>query len=85
MLNSAVVKHDKLPNPTRLPETFHFEYCVSPMEFENMMVSDDMKRYVKEKMAYQLAMKILETNRATFTYINHHNDDMITVRSKVIL
>ena len=80
------MKHNKLPNPTRLPETFHFEYCISPMEFDNMMVSDDMKKYVKEKMAYQLAMKILETNRATFTYINnHHTTDMITVRGKVTL
>ena len=51
-----------------------------------MMVSDDMKKYVKEKMAYQLAMKIIETNRATFTYINnHHTTDMITVRGKVTL
>jgi len=70
----------------RESETFQFEYSISPMEFENMMVSDDAKRYVKEKMAHQLAMKILETNRATFTYINNYtNTGTITVRGKVIL
>jgi hypothetical protein len=56
------------------------------MEFDNMMANDDIKKYVKEKMAYQLAMKILETNRATFTYINnHHVTDMVTVRAKITL
>ena len=80
-------KHNKLPNPTMIPmpETFHFEYCISPMEFDNMMANDDIKKYVKEKMAYQLAMKILETNRVTFTYQNPHHTDMITVRGKITL
>jgi hypothetical protein len=69
-----------------LPETFHVEMAISPLEFNTMMTEDHVKKYIKEKMAYELAMKILESNRATFTYINnHHTTDMITVRGRITL
>ena len=66
-------------------EVFQTEFFISPLQFDVMMREGDVKKYFKEKLAYNLAQKILETNRAEFTYTKMAEDDTILLRGKVRL
>ena len=67
------------------PEVFQTELTINPLQFDTMMREDDVKKYFKERLAYELAQKILETHRAEFTYTKMYNDDTILLRGKVRL
>ena len=67
------------------PEVFQTELVINPLQFDTMMREDDVKKYFKERLAYELAYKIIETNRAEFTYTKMYNDDTILLRGKVRL
>lgn len=67
-------------------EVFQTEIVINSFEFDSMMQEDDMKRYFKEKLAIQLAHKLIETNRTTFTYTKLYGDrDAVSLRAKVRL
>jgi len=68
-----------------LPEVFQTELFINPLQFDTMMREGDVKKYFKERLAYVLAQKILETNRAEFTYTKMAEDDTILLRGKVRL
>jgi hypothetical protein len=68
-----------------MSEVFYTEIMVDILQFETMMQQDDMKNYFKQKLAFELAHKLIETNRATFTYTTLHDRDAIRLRAKVEL
>ena len=68
-----------------LPEVFQTELFINPLQFDTMMREDDVKKYFKERLAYSLAQKILETHRAEFTYTKRYETDMILLKAKVRL
>ena len=51
-----------------MSEVFHTEIIINSLQFDSMMQQDDMMKYFKEKLAIELARKLIETNRATFSY-----------------
>mgnify|MGYP006278600937 CR=1 FL=1 len=67
------------------PEVFQVDLFINPLQFDTMMREDDVKKYFKEKLAYSLAQKIIETNRAEFTYNRQIETDMIILKAKVRL
>ena len=67
------------------PEVFQVDLFINPLQFDTMMREDDVKKYFKEKLAYSLAQKILETHRAEFTYNRQIETDMIILKAKVRL
>ena len=66
-------------------EVFQVDLFINPLQFDTMMREDDVKKYFKEKLAYSLAQKIIETNRAEFTYNKQAENDMIIFKAKVRL
>ena len=66
-------------------EVFQVDLFINPLQFDTMMREDDVKKYFKEKLAYSLAQKIIETNRAEFTYTKQYETDMIILKAKVRL
>ena len=68
-----------------MTEVFQSEIIISAFEFDSMMHEDDMKRYFKEKLAIQLAHKLIETNRTTFVYTKLVERNAVSLRAKVIL
>jgi hypothetical protein len=67
-----------------MSEVFQSEIIISAFEFDSMM-QGDVKRYFKEKLAIQLAHKLIETNRATFVYTKLAEQNAVRLRAKVIL
>ena len=68
-----------------MSEKFQVSMVIDPFVFEQMMTEDDYKVHIKEKLAYALAMKLIESNRTSFTYSNNHNDNKITVKGTITL
>jgi hypothetical protein len=66
-------------------DTFYTEIMVDTLQFETMMQQDDMKNYFKQKLAFEIAHKLIETNRTQFTYTKLHDRDVIRLRAKVEL
>ena len=68
-----------------MSEVFHYQLAIDPLQFENMMREEDVKKYFKEQMAYELAQQLIATNRVSFTYTKIPNDYQIILNAKVIL
>ena len=79
--------HKKMNNPTIIPksEVVHVEMMVDPVIFEKIMDDDKYKNYIKERLAIDLAKKILESNRTTFTYSPAVNSPNYHVHARIIL
>ena len=67
------------------PEVFQVDLFINRLQFDTMMREDDVKKYFKERLAYSLAQKILETNRAEFTYTKNPMTDMIELKGRIKL
>jgi hypothetical protein len=69
-----------------MSEVFQSEMVINSSQFNSMMQEDDMKKYFKEKLAIELARKLIETNRATFSYTKLYGDrDAIRLSARVKL
>ena len=68
-----------------MSEVFQTQMTLDPMSFRNMMTEEDYKNHIKKQLAYALAEKIMESNRATFTYVNNPLDYTTTVIGRVKL
>lgn len=68
-----------------MSEVFQAQMILDPMVFQNMMTEVDYKNHIKKQLAYALAEKIMESNRATFTYVKNSNDYTTTVIGRVKL
>jgi len=68
-----------------MSEVFYTEIMVDILQFETMMREDDVKKYFKERLAVELAHKLIESNRTQYTYTKLHDRDMIRLRARVEL
>ena len=69
-----------------MKDVFYTEIMVNEIDFQNMMQQDDMKNYFKQKLAFELAHKLIESNRTQFTYTKLYGDrDAIRLRARVEL
>jgi len=68
-----------------MSEVFHVKLAISPIQFESMMREDDVKKYFKERLAVELAHKLIETNRTQYTYTRDTIQDFITLNARVEL
>lgn len=66
-------------------DTYSVQMVIDPYTFNMMLTEDDIKKHIKEKLAFELSKRILESNRTSFTYSNHHNADKITVKASIKL
>jgi hypothetical protein len=68
-----------------MSEVFQSEMIINSLQFDTLMKEEDAKKYFKEKLAFQLAHKLIETNRATFFYTRLPDQDSISLKAKVRL
>ena len=68
-----------------MSEVFQSEMIISPWQFDTMMQQDDMKNYLKQKLAFKIANKLIETNRTQFTYTKLNDQDAVRLMAKVQL
>jgi hypothetical protein len=68
-----------------MSEVYHVKLTISPMQFETMMQADDVKKYFKERLAVELAHKLIESKRTQYTYTRDTIQDFITLNARVEL
>lgn len=68
-----------------MSEVFQSQMILDPMVFEQMMTEEDYKNHIKKQLAYELAERIMESNRATFTYVKNPLNHTTTVIGRVKL
>ena len=66
-------------------EVIQSELILNESSFHHTMTDDDYKNHVKKQLAFALAEKLLETNRATFTYTKNSNDFTVKVIGRVVV
>ena len=68
-----------------MSEVYYTQFMVDLNDFDRMMQEDDMKKYFKERLAIELAHKLIETNRTQFTYTRLHDRNAIRLSARVEL
>ena len=61
-------------------EIFQCQMVISPDQLNHMLTEDMVKNRIKEQLAYELAKKIVESKRTTFTYNKNPLDYTVTVK-----
>ena len=74
-----------MENTIKMSDVFYTDIVVNHLQFETMMQQDDMKNYFKQKLAFEIAHKLIETNRTQFTYTRLHDQDAIRLSARVEL
>ena len=64
-------------------EIIQCQMVISPEHLNHMLTEDMVKNRIKEQLAYELAKKIVESERTTFTYTKNPSDYTVTVRGIV--
>ncbi len=68
-----------------MSEIFQTQMIIQESVLHEMLTEEDYKNHIKKQLTYALAEKIMETNRASFTYIKNPNDYTTTVIGRVKL
>jgi hypothetical protein len=68
-----------------MSEVYHVRLMINPMQFDTMMREDDVKKYFKERLAYELAHKLIDTNRTKFSYTKDTIRDEIILKAEIKL
>ena len=66
-------------------EVIQSELILNESSFHHTMTDDDYKNHVKKQLAFALAEKLMETNRATFTYTKNSHDFTVKVIGRVVV
>ena len=66
-----------------MSEIIQCQMVISPEHLNHMLTEDMVKNRIKEQLAYELAKKIVESKRTTFTYNKNPLDYTVTVRGIV--
>ena len=68
-----------------MSEIIECQIVISPEQLNHMLTEDMVKNRIKEQLAYELAKKIVESKRTTFTYHKNPLDYTVTVRGTTII
>ena len=68
-----------------MTERYQFQMTINPLQFDMMMTEDILKKHFKERLAFDLAKKLIESNRTTFTYNNDNKNDSIILKASIDL
>ena len=66
-----------------MDDIFHYQMIVHRSTLDSMMREDDIKDDFKRKLAYELAQKLIKTNRIKFSYTK--NELEIILKAEVRL
>ena len=68
-----------------MSDVFHYKMEINPMEFDRMMQEGEVRNHYKNRLAFEIAKQLVETNRTKFSYTKDTINDVYTIRGEVRL
>jgi len=68
-----------------MADIFHYKMQINPMEFDRMMREEEVRDHFKNRLAFEIAKQLVETNRTKFSYTKDTINDVYTIRGEVRL
>ena len=68
-----------------MSDIFHYKMQINPMEFDRMMQEGEVRNHYKNRLAFEIAKQLVETNRTKFSYTKDTINDVYTIRGEVRL
>ena len=68
-----------------MSNVFYYKMTINPMMFNQMMREEDVKDHYKNRLAFELAKQLVETNRTKFSYTKDTIKDEYTLKGEVTL
>ena len=68
-----------------MSDVFHYKMQINPMEFDRMMQEGEVRNHYKNRLAFEIAKQLVETNRTKFSYTKDTINDVYTIRGEVRL
>ena len=68
-----------------MSNVFYYKMTINPMMFNQMMREEDVKDHYKNRLAFELAKQLVETNRTKFSYTKDTIKDEYTLKGEVRL
>ena len=68
-----------------MSDVFYHKMEINPMMFDHMMREEEVKDHYKNRLAFELAKQLVETNRTKFSYTKDTIKDEYTLKGEVRL
>ena len=68
-----------------MADIFHYKMQINPMEFDRMMQEGEVRNHYKNRLAFEIAKQLVETNRTKFSYTKDTINDVYTLKGEVRL
>ena len=68
-----------------MSDIFHYKMQINPTMFDHMMREEQVKDHYKNRLAFELAKQLVETNRTKFSYTKDTIKNEYTLKGEVRL
>ena len=68
-----------------MSDVFYFKMNIDATMFDHMMREEDVMDHYKNRLAFELARQLVETNRTRFSYTKDTINDVYTLKGEVRL
>ena len=68
-----------------MSDVFYFKMNIDATMFEHMMREEEVKNHYKNRLAFELAKQLVETNRTKFSYTKDTIKNEYTLKGEVTL
>ena len=68
-----------------MSDIFNYKMQINPTMFDHMMREEDVKDHFKNRLAFEIAKQLVETNRTKFSYTKDTIRDEYTLKGEVRL
>ena len=68
-----------------MSDVFHYKMQINPTMFDHMMREEEVKDHFKNRLAFEIAKQLVETNRTKFSYTKDTIKDEYTIKGEVRL
>ena len=68
-----------------MSDIFHYKMQINPTMFDHMMREEQVKDHFKNRLAFEIAKQLVETNRTKFSYTKDTIKDEYTLKGEVRL
>ena len=68
-----------------MSDIFHYKMQINPTMFDHMMREEQVKDHFKNRLAFEIAKQLVETNRTKFSYTKDTIKDVYTIKGEVRL
>jgi ribosomal protein L13 len=66
-------------------DVFYYKMTIDATMFNHMMREEDVKDHYKNRLAFEIAKQLVETNRTKFSYTKDTIRDVYTIKGEVRL